>query len=160
MAKHPDTDLVPYLRGELAPAERERVARHLEECPDCRQDTEQLRDLLDQVARSIGQPPDVNWARYRAELREKLDARRARRVWWWSPVPVALSAGVAGVLLLVAVWTGFPMRTGGEPFTPEEASLGSELGLLQEYQVVEQLDLLEDLDVIGNLDGLAAGRPS
>ena len=102
----------------------------------------------------------MNWARYRAELREKLDARRARRVWWWSPVPVALSAGVAGVLLLVAVWTGFPMRTGGEPFTPEEASLGSELGLLQEYQVVEQLDLLEDLDVIGNLDGLAAGRPS
>ena len=160
MAEHPDTDLVPYLRGELAPAERERVARHLEECPDCRQDTEQLRDLLDQVARSIGQPPDVNWARYRAELREKLDARRARRAWWWSPVPVALSAGVAGVLLLVAVWTGFQMKTGGEPFTPEEASLGSELGLLQEYQVVEQLDLLEDLDVIGNLDGLAAGRPS
>ena len=24
MARHPDTDLVPYLRGELPPAERER----------------------------------------------------------------------------------------------------------------------------------------
>jgi anti-sigma factor RsiW len=159
MAKHPDTDLVPYLRGELPPAERERVERHLEECPDCRQDTELLRDLLEQVARSIGRPPDVNWARYRAELREKLEARRARRAWWWRPVPMALSASVAGVLLLVAVWTGYQM-TGGEPFTPEEASLGSELGLLQEYQVVDQLDLLEDLDVIRNLDGLAVGRPS
>jgi hypothetical protein len=72
---------------------------------------------------------------------------------------MAVSASVAGVLLLVAVWTGYQM-TGAEPFTPEEASLGSELGLLQEYQVVEQLDLLEDLDVIRNLDGLAVGRPS
>jgi anti-sigma factor RsiW len=159
MAKHPDTELVPYLRGELPPAEREHVEQHLEKCPDCRQDTELLRDLIEHVARSIGRPPDVNWARYRSELREKLEARRARRAWWWRPVPMALSASVAGVLLLVAVWTGYQM-TGGEPFSPEEASLGSELGLLQEYQVVEQLDLLEDLDVIRNLDGLAVGRPS
>jgi anti-sigma factor RsiW len=159
MAKHPETDLVPYLRGELPPAERERVERHLAECPDCRQDTELLRELIEHVARSIGQPPDVNWARYRAELRQKLEARRARPAWWWRPAPMALSAGVAGVLLLVAVWTGYQM-TGGEPLTPEQASLGSELGLLQEYHVVEQLDLLEDLDVIRNLDGLDAGRPS
>jgi predicted anti-sigma-YlaC factor YlaD len=159
MAKHPDTDLVPYLRGQLPPAERERVERHLAECPDCRQDTELLRELLEQVARSIGRPPDVTWAHYRAELREKLEARRARRAWWSLPVPMALSASVVGVLLLLAVWTGYQM-TGGEPFTPEQVSLGSELGLLQEYQVVEQLDLLEDLDVIRNLDGLAAGRPS
>ena len=77
MARHPDTDLVPYLRGELPPAERERVARHLEECPDCKQDTELLRDLLGNLAHAIGEPPTVNWARYRAELREKLEARRA-----------------------------------------------------------------------------------
>src|SRR5262245_3709010 len=159
MAKHPDTELVPYLRGELAPAERERVERHLGECPDCRQDTDLLRELLEHVARSVGRLPEVNWARYRAELREKLEARRAPRAWWWwRPVPMALSASVAGILLLVAVWTGYQMT--GEPFTPEQASLGSELGLLQEYQVVDQLDLLEDLDVIRNLDGLAAGRPS
>src|SRR5215467_10542962 len=68
MATHPDSDLVPYLRGELPPAERERVARHLEECPDCKQDTEVLRELIDNVARVIGEPPPVNWARYRAEL--------------------------------------------------------------------------------------------
>lgn len=159
MATHPDSDLVPYLRGELPPAERERVERHLEECPDCRQDTDLLRELLERVARSIGQPPAVNWTRYRAELRQKLDARRTRRAWWWRPVPMALSASLASVLLLVAVWTGYH-TTGREPLTLEEASLGSELGLLQEYHVVEHLDLLEDLDVIRNLDGLAAGRPS
>ena len=52
MAKHPDTDLVPYLRGELPPADRERIARHLEECPDCKQDTELLRDLLGKIGRA------------------------------------------------------------------------------------------------------------
>src|SRR2546429_2423649 len=85
MARHPDTDLVPYLRGELPPAERERVARHLEECPDCKQDTELLRDLLGNLSHAIGQPPAVSWARYRAELREKLEARRAQVRWWRRP---------------------------------------------------------------------------
>ena len=36
MARHPESELVPYVRGELTPPERERVARHLEDCPDCR----------------------------------------------------------------------------------------------------------------------------
>jgi anti-sigma factor RsiW len=154
MAKHPDTDLVPYLRGELTPADRERVARHLDECPDCRQDAEQLRGLLDHVA-SIGEPPPVNWARYRAELREKLEARQGRRAWWWHPAPLALSAGLASVLLLLAVWGGRQMLTGSDPFTLEEAAIGRQLGFLQEYEVVERLDLLEDLDVIRDLEGLA-----
>jgi len=159
MAKHPDTDLVPYLRGELPPADRERVARHLEECPDCRQDTEQLRDLLGQLSRSIAQPPGVNWAHYRAELREKLEARRERRVLWRRPAPLVLAASTAGaLLLLVAVWSGRETSTGADPFTVEEAAIGRQLGLLQEYQVVERLDLLEDLEVISDLDGLASGR--
>jgi anti-sigma factor RsiW len=158
MAKHPDTDLVPYLRGELPPADRERVVRHLEECPDCRQDTEQLRDLLGQLSRSIGQPPEVNWVHYRAELREKLEARREQRVWWWRPAPLVLSASLAGALLLLAVWSGRETSTGADPFTLEEAAIGRQLGFLQEYQVVEQLDLLEDLDLIRDLDGLASGR--
>jgi len=164
MAKHPDADLIPYLRGELPPAERERIARHLDECPDCRQDTEQLRDLLGDLARAIGQPPEPNWARYRAELREKLEARRrqrawgAGRAWWWRPVPLALSASLAGLLLVVAVWSGRQFSTVADPLTLDEAVLGGQLELLQQYQVVERLDLLEDLDVIRDLDGLAAGR--
>src|SRR5262249_21855341 len=131
MARHPDDDLVPYLRGELPPAERERVARHLEECPDCKEDTEVLRDLLGNVAHAIGQPPAVNWARYRAELREKLDARRARTVWWRRPMPLTLSASLAGILLLVAVWGSREISQNGEPIGPAAAGLGQGLGLLQ-----------------------------
>ena len=158
MARHPDDDLVPYLRGELPPAERERVARHLEECPDCKQDTELLRDLLGNLAHAIGQPPTVNWARYRAELREKLEARRAHVGWWRRPMPVALSASLAGILLFVAVWGSREMSRPSDPIGPDEVVMAQELGLLQDLRTVERLDLLEDLEVIRNLDGLASDR--
>ena len=155
MASHPDSELVPYVRGELPPAERERVARHLEECPDCKEDTEVLRELIDNVARAIGEPPAVNWARYRAELREKLDARRARTVWWRRPMPLTLSASLAGVLLFFAVWGGYQVSKTGEPIGPDEVVMAQELPLLKELPTVERLDLLEDFDVLRNLDGLA-----
>ena len=158
MARHPDTDLVPYLRGELPPAERERVARHLEECPDCKQDAEVLRDLLGNLAHAIGEPPEISWPRYRAELRAKLEARRAVVPWWRRPMPLALSASLAGVLLLVAVWGGRELTRTHDTIGPEEVAIGSELGLLQEIRTVERLDLLEDFEVINNLDRLASER--
>ena len=116
------------------------------------------RDILDTLARTAPAPPDVHWGRYRAELREKLETRRARRTWWRRPVPVALSASLAGVLLFFAVWGGHRNGTGTDLTALEEAVLGGQLGLLQQYAVVERLDLLEELDVIRNLDRLAAGR--
>ena len=158
MARHPDTDLVPYLRGELPPAERERVARHLEECPDCKQDTELLRDLLGNLAHAIGEPPEISWPRYRAELRAKLEARRALVPWWRRSMPLALSASLAGALLLVAVWGGRELSKSPDAIGPEELAIGSELGLLQEIRTVERLDLLEDFEVISNLDSLASER--
>ena len=158
MARHPDTDLVPYLRGELPPAERERVARHLEECPDCKQDTELLRDLLGNLAHAIGEPPEISWPRYRAELRAKLEARRALVPWWRRPMPLALSASLAGALLFVAVWGGREMSRPAEPIGPDEVVMAQELGLLQDLRTVERLDLLEDLEVITNLDRLASER--
>ena len=160
MAKHPETDLIPYLRGELPPGERERVARHLDECADCRQDSDQLRELLGELSRSVAEPPAVNWARYRAELYQKLEARRGRRAWWWQPAPLALATSLAGALLFIAVWgVGRQVPTAGEPVTFEEAAIGRNLSFLEQYHVVERLDLLEeDLDLMSDLDGLAAGR--
>ena len=73
-------------------------------------------------------------------------------------MPLALSAGLAGVLLVVGVWSGLELSKSTDPFSLDEAVIGRELGLLQEYQMVERLDLLEDLDVIRNLDGLASGH--
>jgi anti-sigma factor RsiW len=156
MANHPETELGPYVRGELAPSERLRVARHLEACPDCRLDAEALRALMTELAHSVPVPPAVNWGRYRAELRLKLDARRAPgRAWWSRPLPLALSASLAGVLLFFTVWSGWRSPGGVEPMTPEEATIGRRLDLLRQYSVVERLDLLEEFDVIRSLDQLA-----
>jgi hypothetical protein len=116
------------------------------------------RDILDTLARTAPAPPDVHWGRYHAELRAKLETRRQRRAWWRRPVPLALSASLAGTLLFFAVWGGRENGTGMDLVTLDEALLGGRLGLLQQYAVVERLDLLEELDVIRNLDRLAAGR--
>ena len=156
MARHPDTDLVPYLRGELPPAERERVARHLEECPDCKQDTELLRDLLGNLAHAIGQPPAVSWARYRAELREKLERRRAPAWagWTWRlrPVQVAVAAGFVAVLVYIGLPGYGAMPT--DPVLMENAVLASRLDMIDHLDVVQKLDILEDFDVIRKLDTL------
>lgn len=120
------------------------------------------RDILDRLARTVPVAPGVHWGRWRAELGEKLDARRARRAWWrtwWRrPAPLALAAGLAGVLLVFALWGGRENGIGADLLTAEDVVLGGRLGLLQQYTVVERLDLLEELDLIGNLDRLAAGR--
>ncbi len=98
---------------------------------------EQFRDVLDELARAVQVPPDVHWGRYR---------------------PLALSAGLAGLLLFFAffaIQSGRQNGTGVDFATVEEAAIGGRLGLLEQYQVVERLDLLEEFDVIRDLDRIA-----
>src|SRR5436309_15269635 len=89
---------------------------------------EQFRDILDELARAAPTPPDVHWGRYRAELREKLEVRRVRRrARWWRPVPLALSAGLAGLRLFFAFFPTPIWRhhgTGVDFATDEAASSG------------------------------------
>ena len=123
---------------------------------------EQFRDLLDDLAHAVERPPDIHWSRYRAELRAKLEARlERRRTWWRRPVPLALSASLAGALAvgaLVVVQSGRQSGTGADLAAVEEAAIGDRLELLEQYRVVEQLDLLEEFDVIRDLDRLTVER--
>jgi hypothetical protein len=157
-AQHPKTELIPYLRGELLPLDREQVAGHLAECDDCRRTVVEFRGILDDLTKSVPPPPEIHWGRYRADLQGKLEAR-ARRRWWLRPVPLTLSAGLLGVLLLLAVQGG--LRQAGPKdnlMAFEETILGNQLDLLRQYPLLNRLDLLEDLDVIGQLDLLTATR--
>jgi len=156
MATHPQTDLLPYLRGELGPIERERLARHLESCPACRTEASALREVLGELARSVPAAPAISWPRWRAELGARLDQRRTQHPWWWRPIPLALSASLAGVLVFLAVLGSLQERAGSPLTSADQALLGTRLELFQQLSLVEQLDLLEDLDVIRQLDGLAA----
>jgi anti-sigma factor RsiW len=152
---HPDEDLVPYLRGELPAAARDRVAGHLAACEECRETAGEARRLLEELARTVPAAPAIDWGRYRAELRARVETRR--RPWWRRPVPVAVSAAAASLALAIALWNPLaPTGPAPELATLEEAAIGSRLELLEQYSLLEQLELLEDLEVIRQLDVLDA----
>jgi anti-sigma factor RsiW len=156
--RHPERELTPFIRGELGPRDRDRVAAHVDGCAECRTTLHDFRQLLHGFERATA-PPEVTWARYRAEIREKLAARavRPRPSWPW-PVPVAVGAVLAGVLLLLAVRSPLRAPERLDLMAFEETVIGEQLDLLRDYPIIEQLDLLEDLDVIRQLDGLSSSR--
>jgi anti-sigma factor RsiW len=163
-SRHPETELIAYLKEELPATSREGVARHLEACAECRATLADFRTLLAGVAATPA--PDVAWPRYRAELRQRLESERERRgrAWWQRPFPLAVSTGLAAAALALVVLVPSAWRDERRPQTVdglshfEEAVLGTRLEMLRQYPVVERLDLLEDLDVIRQLDGLEARR--
>ena len=164
-SRHPETELIAYLKDELARPSRETVERHLEGCTECRAALADFRTLLAGLGRHSvpGQP--VAWQRYRAELRLRLEAERGRRrAWWRQPFPMAVSAGLAAAALALVILAPSAWRDERRARTVdglsgfEEVVLGTRLDLLRQYPIVERLDLLEDLDVIRQLDGLEARR--
>ena len=163
-SRHPETELIAYLKDELPTPSRETMARHLEGCAECRATLADFRTLLAGVAAAPA--PPLAWPRYRAELRVRLESETGRHRWsWWRrPFPLAVSAGlVAAVLALVivapSVWRDERHARSVEGLNGfEEVVLGTRLDLLRQYPIVERLDLLEDLDVIRQLDGLEARR--
>ena len=163
-SRHPETELIAYLKDELAPASRETMTRHLDGCAECRDTLAAFRKLLDGVAATAA--PPVQWPRYRAELRLRLeaDADRRRFAWWRRPLPVAVSAGLAAAVIALVILAPSAWRDDRHARTAEglngfeEVVLGTRLDLLRQYPLVERLELLEDLDVIRQLDGLAERR--
>ena len=150
MSRHPEAEIVAYVREELPAADAARIAAHLEDCPPCRAAAE-ARHIL---AALRATPPPVDGARYRAEVRARIEARTAGPGWAraWRPLPLALAAGLAAVALVTALQLA-PERGNGE-LAMLEPVIGDRLPLLEEYRIVERLDLLEDLDVIRQLDQL------
>jgi anti-sigma factor RsiW len=158
--RHPETELVPYLRGELAAADARRMAAHLAGCPACRESLEASRELLSRLRETVPAPPPVQWARYRAELATKLEHHRQRRGAgaWWRPVPLTASAVLAGILVLLAFVPGAPRRTRGPDLSSlEEAAVGARLDIIQHAALLERLDMLEDFDLLRQLDALGEG---
>jgi len=150
---HPETELSAFVRGELGGPEYDRVAHHLAACAGCQSLRDDLQNILNDLGRTVPAPPAVAWARYRAELQNKREARarQGRPTWWRWPAPLALATGLAAVLIFLAL-------EGGRTSQPrdiaafDEAAIGRRLELLRDYRVVERLDLLEDWDILRSLD--------
>ena len=164
-ASHPETDLVPFFRGELSAPERDRVQHHLDGCEQCRESMGALANTMQQVAAHLDELPTPEWSAYRRELRLKLAAARRDhindgRARWWRPglAWVSLATAAVGVAALILVLSMRPASHGTAPemdqLAMEEQAEPVDVGLLRNYAVVEKLDLLEDYDVIEHLDEL------
>jgi anti-sigma factor RsiW len=161
MTAHPGPELAAYAAGDVAADERTRIERHLADCAECRETVAEFRALLDELAATTPAPPDVAWARYRAEVRARLAAHRGSswRARWLRPVPAAAAAAVAAALVII-VYAALPSGRPADLAGIEYDGLAGRLPLIDHYRVVDQLELLEDLDVIRNLDGLSSTRGS
>jgi hypothetical protein len=121
-------------------------------------ETDDLREVLATLAMSAPTPPAVNWSRYRAELRAKLEGRQSSRPRsWWQPAPLAASAALAGALIFLAIGDLHQARP-VDMTAVEEAAFGQRLDVVSQQTLLERLDLLEDLEVIRNLGPLAANQ--
>jgi anti-sigma factor RsiW len=161
-AFHPETALVPFIRGELTGSERSRIAHHLDDCAQCREAAESFKSLLAELPARVEELPTPQWTAYRAELRRKLAERAAPRPRWWRSGVGWASVTTAAAFAALALWFAVP---GFRSPAPEANRLALEqpmdvtqpmdiadVGLLRNYGVVERLDLLENYDVIEHLD--------
>jgi anti-sigma factor RsiW len=154
---HVDEWLLDHVRGDLDPVERARVDAHLAACGGCRASRERFAGLIAELSRTAPAPPPIHWGAYRAELRERLERRSARRGGLWSWLARPLPALVAAGLVAMLVMTGLPggVRSPGAPDPLAlDTILASRLDMIARLDVVQQLDLLEDFNVIGELDEL------
>jgi anti-sigma factor RsiW len=157
-SRHLGTELIPYLRGELAAEAADRALRHLSDCPACRDELERTREVLAQLGADVPEPPEIDWRRYRAELRTRLAERTERRSGFAFPRLVRIGAMVAvgGLALVLTFRTGLFRSAPGEDLPAfEQTAIGAHLELLSNYPVVENLDLLEDYEVVQDLDALS-----
>jgi anti-sigma factor RsiW len=147
--EHPTRALIADLTGELGPGERELVEAHLARCPECGREREAMARLLGGLRAAAAAAPEIQWSRWRAELRARLKASPRRR--WAGPVPLVLSGGLAG-LLVMAVWLG-GQREAPRPDLAaiEHAPPGEQL---TQHPLLEDLELLENLELISHLDQL------
>jgi anti-sigma factor RsiW len=160
--RHLESEIAPYLRGELSAAKRARVAAHLAGCARCRAEADAFAGALKSLASEVARLREPDWSAYRAELHRKIAARRDRpqssRARWRQPRLAWASMATAGaaVAALVLFLTFSPRPQPGAPpveqLAMEDAMGGADIGLLRNYPVVEHLDLLENYDVIEHLD--------
>lgn len=87
----------PFVEGDLAPADAEIVAEHIEECADCQaieRDYRALAELLSPAPHAPSRDEDPAWRRFDAELAERLHHEDTRRHGLRIPVPLAAAAAI------------------------------------------------------------------
>ena len=157
---HPETELIPFARGELSAEERARIEHHLDDCTQCRDEMGALAGTMQRVSSRLDELPTPEWSAYRRELRLRLASGKEVRARWWRPNllwPWLAASGI-GIAALILSLTARPTPphpgapAGVDILAMEQPAEPVDVGLLRDYPVVENLDMLEDYDVIEHLD--------
>jgi len=82
--------LGPYVLGQLSGAEERELERHLEQCPDCREDLEEVRHAHGTLRAAAGGPPPELKEWVLARARNEARHRPVDRWRLWLPVAAAV----------------------------------------------------------------------
>jgi Putative zinc-finger len=156
-----EQDLVLYHYGECAPAEKQRLESHLENCAACGGFLQELKSFLPSTVETDDPPPSF-WQDYSREMRIKIDEHEQNRGWWPSvaalfrPWPVPALAAVA----IVAISVTMTLTKSPEVATnsaPEYTFMASNADFLKSMDLLDSVDFLESVEE--TQQGEAAGQP-
>ncbi len=86
------------LDGELEPADRQTLQAHLDECAACRDEFEQMRQLVTATSQlCVEPPPEEVWDTFLDGVYNRLE----RRAGWWVFIVGLVVLGVTGVYLFL-----------------------------------------------------------
>ena len=97
-----------YNDGELNQEQKKKVEKHLEDCPECRKELEEMRKFEEVMSQmELKKPPEEVWKRYWASVYNRLE----RRIGW-----ILLSIGA----MIILFFGGYKMIEGiiVDPSTP------------------------------------------
>jgi anti-sigma factor RsiW len=145
-------ELIAYLDGRLASAERSEMEEHLANCPTCRARAEEFRgiwrvmDELPSIEPSFG---------FDARVRQHLAAEPSQGWFAWF-VPQARLAFAAVLLLALTVWVAKRPTSNPSPAEGPGVTAASE----QDFNAIKNLGVLENYDVVTKMDVLSELLPT
>jgi len=146
-----EQNIVLFYFGELEKTERQRVERHVRDCPGCAGSLNELGRLLAKTLLS-DEPPPAFWNGYSRELSRKLAEAGEREPWWrkrfFTLQPWTLSALAASVVVALAL----TFTVGKDDRLNEEMPPALDEPILEVLPMTENLDFFRNLDVLDTLE--------
>jgi anti-sigma factor RsiW len=125
--KHVIDRIPAWLAGELEPAVADRVAAHLQDCPDCAREAASIRGILD-ILTQADTDPDLRSSVW-PQVQERTFGRgRSPNSWFFGTGPLTRTAWASAAVaagLLVGV-----LLPGGGAVTPDDAAADAALETL------------------------------